>query len=622
MGDKTTPKHAEIAGMPAAEDGRHSIHRRTPEGKNRCMKTVLLSFVLLVLAPVASGQTPYIETFEVELHNLDVVVTDPKGQPVRGLRKNDFVVLENGREQPITNFSLYDTSATTASSVNAAAADQGTETFVATPPPPRHFVFFMDEIEVQLSTRKKLYRRLQEFVATMREGDVAAVVRPTTATRVVQEFTGDRAAVERALKEAIDQSDVKFTGLTLDIARLRTAMNPGSSMQPEKLQGPSHKRNLIALAQREYAVASRRRVEHRLGQLRALTSSLAGIEGRKIVIMITMGLGAQPGSEGSPLEQDMIFPEERGFDESDEGGHGSERMGRQDVVTRNYLGTIDDIGRSAAAHGVTIYALEPDAHIELTIRGAAAVPPKTASGGRGGGAMLDTSKDLQPNFHVDLLNNSAMTLTSLSEKTGGRWFRGSAGIDATFKQLTTDLSVYYSLAYRATGEPNRPRKVKVEVRNRPDLRVRTRSDVLQKSTAREMDDLVAASLIYPRPVNELAINVIGGTPTKARGYFTVPIDIVVPMSKLTFLLNAEGDKYVASFDVHFASAGRERDFFIGGKRQQTIEITPAQYAQRDGANYRYKTGINVSAGSSKVAIGLIDNVTRLTGFGSVEVTTP
>ncbi len=567
------------------------------------MKSVVLSIVaLLLLAPALAAQTPYIETFEVHLHNLDVVVTDAKGNPVRGLTKNDFVVLENGAQQPITNFSLYDTSATTASGANAVPAE--TERFEAVPPPPRHFVFFMDEIEVQRNARQKLYKRVQEFVEAMRPGDLASVVRPTMPEKVVQEFTGDRAAIEHALKTAIDQSDLKLTGLSGDIAQLRTKLNRGDK---------------AAMAQREYAFAARRRVEHRLGQLRALTSSLGSIEGRKIVVMVTMGLGAEAGSEARSLEQEMNLPVEKGFDEAETGADDYQRLDRPDSITRNYLRTIDDIARSAAANGVTIYALEPDVHLELMSRGSASVP--VGAGTRSGGSHFgsDSSKDISGSMHIDLLNNSAATLNSLSEKTGGRWFRGTSGIDETFKQLSRDLSVYYSLAYRATGDADKPRSVQVQVRNRPELKVRTRTEVLQKSTGREMEDLVVASLIYPRPVNELAVNVTAGAPMKARGYYTIPLDIVLPMNKLTFLRSEDGDKYVASFNVHYASAGRERDFISGGKAAQIVEITPEQHANLAGVNYRYKTGITVSEGASKIAIGLIDETTKLTGFGTVEV---
>lgn len=600
-GDTNASKDAEKPGMATARVIAITSAVESHEGRFPVMKSVVLSIVVLLLAPALAAQVPYIETFEVHLHNLDVVVTDAKGNPVRGLTKNDFIVLENGAQQPITNFSLYDTSATTASSVNAAPAE--TERFEAVPPPPRHFVFFMDEIEVQRSARERLYRRVREFVGAMRDGDVAAVVRPTAPEKVVQEFTGDRAAIERALKTAIDESGLKLTGLTGDIAQLRTKLNRGDNQ---------------AMAQREYAFAVRRRVEHRLGQLRALTSSLGSIEGRKILIMVTTGLGAEAGSEGRSLEQELNLPVERGFDETEEGPD-NERLGRPDVITRNYLKTIDDLARSAAVNGVTIYALEPDVHLDLIPRASASVGVKAGPVSGGGHYGPDPKKDVQRAMHIDMLQNSAATLTSLSEKTGGRWFRGMSGIDDTFQQLTTDLSVYYSLAYRATGEANQPRSVKVQVKNRPELKVRTRTEVLQKSTGREMDDLVVASLIYPRPVNELAVNVIAGAPMKARGYYTIPLDIVLPMNKLTFLRSEDGDKYVASFNVHFASAGRERDFISGGKAAQLVEITPEQHANLAGVNYRYKTGITVSEGASRIAIGLIDETTKLTGFGTVEV---
>ena len=568
------------------------------------MKPVVLSIVaLLLLAPaLAAQQTPYIETFEVHLHNLDVVVTDEKGNPVRGLRKDDFVVLENGAPQAITNFSVYDTSAGSASSVNPTA--QSAETFEAVPPPPRHFVFFIDEIQVQRNARQRLYKRVQEFVGAMRDGDVASVVRPTAPNKVVQEFTGDRAAIERALKKAIDESGLTLTGLNGDIAQLRTKLNRGDNP---------------AMAQREYVFASRRRVEHRLGQLRALTSSLGSVEGRKILVMVTMGLGAEPGSEGRSFERELGLPVEKGFDEFDDGLDDSTRLSRPDSITRNQLPFIDDIARSAAVNGVTIDALEPDVHLDLGVRGSAAGPVSSRPARSGGGFGPNLSRDLPGSMNIDMLQNSAATLTSLSEKTGGRWFRGMAGIDDTFQQLTTDLSVYYSLAYRATGEANQPRSVKVTVRDRPELRVRTRTEVLQKSTDREMDDLVVASLIYPRPVNELGVNVTAGTPVKARGYYTSPIDVVIPMSKLTFLPSEDGAKYVAAFDVHFAQAGRERDFMTGGKQKQVVEITPEQHSKLAGVNYRYKTGITVSEGASKIAIGLIDQTTKLTGFGTVEV---
>jgi hypothetical protein len=58
---------------------------------------------------------------------------------------------------------------------------------------------------------------------------------------------------------------------------------------------------------------------------------------------------------------------------------------------------------------------------------------------------------------------------------------------------------------------------------------------------------------------------------------------------------------------------------MGGKRQQLIEITPEQYAAIGTTTYRYKTGIQVSPGRARIAIGVLDNATKLTGFRTVEV---
>jgi VWFA-related protein len=575
------------------------------------MKTAALFLALLVPASAVLAQTPYIETFEVRLHNLDVVVTDAKGKPVHGLTKNDFVVVENGAAQSITNFSVYDLGVRVPQpppSSDPAAPEHTKAVAAATAlqaeaPPPRRFVFFIDDLALRRNVREQLYKSARSFVDSMREGDVAAVVRPTTQNKIVQEYTGDRAAIERALKDAIDQSDEKFTGPRAEIANLRWKLRNAGTPQ------------LRRAAKREYSDAAARRVEHRLGQVRALTTSLAGVEGKKIVVLVTMGLSAKPGNEAWDFGEQLGMGDPGANVVADEMEMADDREGRYRPIVHDLTARINDIGRSAAASGVTIYALEPDVPLDLLVRGAASIPAVPTKGGESG---PDPNIELPTGFHTDILQNSEATLSSLAEKTGGRWYRGTASIDDTFRQVSDDLSFYYSLAYHATGDVDKARRVTVSIRNRPELHVRTRSEVFEKSTSREMTDLVVASLLYPRPVNELGINVTAGTPQKDRGLFTIPLDVVMPLKNLTFL-PADDGKYAASFDLHYAAAGEERDFGTGGKRQQRIEISPEQYAHLGEITYRYKTGIQVSPGRARIAIGVIDTATKLTGFRTVEV---
>jgi VWFA-related protein len=565
------------------------------------MKPAASLLALLLLATVAvADNTPYIETFELRLQNLDVVVTDAKGNPVHGLTKEDFVVTESGKPQAVTNFAIYDSAAATASSVPAPVAASPEAEGVVSAPPARRIVFFIDEFGVQRMARNRLYKNVMSFVDAMRPGDVAAVVRPTTKEKIVQEFTGDRAALERALKQAIDESEVQFTGPKVEVSNLRTRL--------KNAETPTEVRN----AKREYADAAARRVVHRLGQVRALTSSLAGLEGKKIMVLVTMGLTAKPGSEA------WDFAETLGaIDPLDATGTSADDVERTyHPILHDLTPAIHEIARTAAANGVTIYALEPDVALDLQVPGGAAVPGR--SRGLRTEVRADTRMELPAAFQIDSLQNAEVTLASLTETTGGRWFRGLENIDDTFRQVSSDVSFYYSLAYRATGEAEQGRSVKVSVRNRPDLRVRTRTEVLEKSTDREMSDLVVASLLYPRTVNELGITVTPGTPEKTRGLYTIPLDVVIPLKNLTFL-PADGGKYAAAFDLHYAAAGEQRDFGTGGKHQQKIEITPEQYAHLGTTTYRYKTGIEVSPGRARIAIGILDSATKLTGFRTVEV---
>jgi VWFA-related protein len=575
------------------------------------MKLATCLFALLVVATAVIAQTPYIETFEVRLQNLDVVVTDKKGNPVRGLTKEDFVVVEDGAPQEITNFAIYDAGSGTAASTAASAA--GEPESVVSAPPPRRIVFFVDELDVQRMARNRLYDNVKKFVEAMRPGDVAAVVRPTMKEKIAQEFTGDRKAIEAALKAAIDDSSVQFAGPKMEVANLRWQLK-------QSLKPPD-----VRQAKREYADAAARRVEHRLGQIRALTSSLGGTEGKKIMVVVTMGLSARPGAEAWDYAETVssIQPPAMLTRQADPNKGPVEVPSADDPertvnpVIRDLTPVIRDIARTAAANGVTIYALEPDVPLDLQVRSSASIASK-AGASEGGDSGPDPIMLLAPAFQTDFMQNGANTLTSLTEATGGRWFRGLSSIDDTFRQVSEDMSFYYSLAYRATGKAAKGRRVTVSVRNRPELRVRTRAEALEKSTEQEMSDLVVASLLYPRTVNELGIAVTPGTPAKDRGLFTIPLDVVIPLKNLTFL-PVDGGKYVASFDLHYAASGELRDFGTGGMRQQKIELTPEQYAAVGTTNYRYKTGIQVSPGRARIAIGVLDSATKLTGFRTVEV---
>src|SRR5947209_1204167 len=77
-----------------------------------------LSLLLLLTLPPLSGQNPpatknqnEVPTFQTkaELVLVPVVVSDKKGEPVHGLKKEDFVILEDDHNKEITGFDVVHT---------------------------------------------------------------------------------------------------------------------------------------------------------------------------------------------------------------------------------------------------------------------------------------------------------------------------------------------------------------------------------------------------------------------------------------------------------------------------------------------------------------------------------
>ncbi len=568
------------------------------------MKRFLL---IMVCAAAAAAQQGYFETFEVRLHNLDVVVTDAKGNAVRGLTKDDFLVFEDGAQQNVTNFSVYDdgTWKVSGGAPTATAEQPAPQATVEEKVPPRRFVFFIDDMAMQENVRKNVIRHTNALIDEMRDGDLGSVVRPTGPNRVAQNYTADKAALRKAVTDAVESCKIRLDapGLAEQLQLSRLLAESASGQEAD------HAKAL-------YAYQSRDRVQQRLAQLRALVGSLVAIEGRKVLMLVTAGLPSYPGLDAFDSEKQMKDV----VDTATAWGH------QGDFKTY-----IDDLARTAAANGVTVYALEPEVPVAVGITKAGASRTLGSLSRPRTGQIIDERNPptkhlsgqqiMPPQMLPELLHYRGQTLTSLAEKTGGKWFRGGGTVDDLFRQVATDMRTYYSLAYRATGTGDRPRRVEVRVRNRPELRVRTRTEVVDRPIDREMADLTFANLLFPRELHELQVRVEPGKAVAAGKAYNLPIDILIPLDKLTFA-PVDGGKYAAIADIHFAAAGLVNSFTTSGRHRQNIELSAEQHAKRAGVSTRFKTALLVPPGRTRIAVGVMDEASRQAGFTNVEVGAP
>lgn len=585
--------------------------------------------LVLVLAAVsaAAQQHPYSERMDVLIRNLDVVVQDAKGNAVRGLTKRDFIVLEEGIEQPVTNFAFYDSGATVSESFEAKdERELGDEV-----PPPRRLMFFIDEMAIHAPARSSLKKHAAGIVRSMRPGDLATIVRPTGATRILQDYSGDIAAVENSLNRAIDDCRVRLTAPAFaELHAFRRSLETASNSIK------------VAVAKREFAERERDRVQHRLAQIRALLSTLSHQPGKKVFILVTSGISAQPGRAAYSFEEQMqLFEAGSNKDQADAiaddearaaaGGPGALKAamraairsaepakiwdGMNRMKVADFRSQIDDLARSAAADGIMIYALEPEVPLVLEFGRSA---ESRTSGSSLVSEHVSANRVVPQEMLSQILTYGGETLTSLTEKTGGRWFRGVGQIDDTFRHLADDLRTYYSLAYEPKREDANVLKIQVRIRNRPDLIVRTRTEVVARPQGRDMAERVVAGLLYPQSEDALAMVVRTSEPLKNGRKFEIPVELVIPVSRLAFVL-AEDGTYRAIVHVHYAAARDDKELLSYGAHQQVVELSARQYAALGRGRYRYRTKVAVPRGAIKIALGVVDTMTNHASLTAVSV---
>ena len=571
-------------------------------------KLGLLLLLLLAVVPAAVAQVPYIESLEVRVHSIDVVVTDAKGKPVAGLGPADFQVLEDGVEKPISNFSGFSGGGQAILPVQDGRERPSSATSEPAPErAPRKFIFYVDEMSLGAS-QKKLEAELGKLIDTaMQPGDEAMIVRPAEEHKLTTPFIGDRAAVRKALLEAVREE-----GWRADAPILRELRQLDRQMDGVATSFSAR------VAARRWAGIVRARAEQRLGQLRAVVNAAAGIEGRKVLVLITESLPLEPGKEAFTAGSDVVTME---IDPSFYDGATTTQMPDAAVDWVSLKPLVEDIGRTAATNGITIYPVQPEYGLSLLAPGGdiGATTPGRMSTGRQPASVARLSGTGKTALVEHMTSNTEGTLKPLAEMTGGTWHRGGLQLDDVVNRIIEDVQSYYSLGYRAGEAFDTAHKIEVRVKGRPELKVRTRQEVMRKSPQREMTDRVVASLLDPSDTNELGIRLEMKEVAVAadRQFKTVWIAARVPLSTLTFV--PEGDKLQARFSVHFAATGTDSDFASGVHGEQVVEIPAAKFEEVKDQNYTYVIPLNLRPAKHTIAIGVLDTLSNLSGFGTMEV---
>jgi VWFA-related protein len=164
--------------------------------------SVLLFALPLTSASDAQSSAPQGTVLRLEVRRvpLDIVVTDKKGNPVRGLKKDDFIIKEDKKTQKALSFDYLDGAST--AFVPPKLAPLPADTFVNLPTEPERgplYILYYDMVNTPLTRQMEAHNQLLDFVDHAQPGTRFALFANMAGLHLVQGFTSDHALLHAAI---------------------------------------------------------------------------------------------------------------------------------------------------------------------------------------------------------------------------------------------------------------------------------------------------------------------------------------------------------------------------------------------------------------------------------------
>jgi VWFA-related protein len=523
-----------------------------------------------------------VENIDVRVINVDVVVTDKRGNPVPNLKAEDFEIYENSAPKPITNFYEVQGGRPKLEAFEKGAAQQPDAPPAKQETPEnlkRRIIFYVDNLSLSPFNRNRVFEQAKAFMKqVVRPGDEVMIATYNRSMKVRVPFTRDIAQLESNLDALAKESGL---GIANKSERKSTE---------DRIRDTDSYDEAVAVA-RQYASSIEHDLRQGVASLNALMSTLAGVEGKKILVLTSEGFPIQPGREMFYFIDDLA--QEKGWS-----GATSTMLEGMSFDSAN---EIQKVAKTANANGITVYTIH-------------------AAGLSGGMEMsAEYARPTSSNVAQAALSNTTESMQLIAQMTGGLASVNSNNFAGAFEKISKDLDSYYSLGYRAgTERVDRQRYLAVKVKNK-DYRVRSRQTFVEKSMFAEMSDRVVANLLYRGKENDLAILARVGQPTPVEdGMFRIPIDVQIPMESLTLLPQGDND-FVGGFDLYVVVANKDNDLSDVARKQHQIRVPKEDMQKTKGKFYTYTLELLVERGLNKISIGVADQISNTTGFAREQI---
>ncbi len=403
-------------------------------------------------------QTPPSVTFQIEVNyvDVDVVVTDEKGNFVSGLTRDDFEVFEDGKPQKVDTFAYVEIPVEQDNPFVLGGRPVSSDTQSNRVPfAGRLYVIVLDDQDVAAMRTSQVKKSAKEFVDKyMGANDVAAVVHTSGRTDAAQEFTNNKALLHAAIDKFVGRRMRSLTIERLDsyYQRLSQLTNDQTEQGTDTEQQPSTDPGGYSRMEPTDMERGFRAVGV-LDTLKLTAEFLSSVRGRRKAVLFF--------SEG------IDYPITDSF-----GGHSA-----SDVIR-----TTQDAITAAARANVNFYTIDPRGLVGMTnefIEMAGSGSPEMA-----GNPAMRTPGTNSPitggvfNAQTELMAElmlSQGSLRELAEQTGGIASVNTNSLTNTFNQIVQANSRYYVLGYYPPEHKRDGRFHRIEVKTkRPGLRVAAR----------------------------------------------------------------------------------------------------------------------------------------------------
>jgi VWFA-related protein len=530
--------------------------------------------------PQAAGQngTANVPVLKVrsDLVLVDVVVTK-NGVPVKGLSKDQFRVLENGKEQQLKVFEVHEQSTAPSNAPAAKApelAPNNYSDFTPYPPSSAVNVLLLDSLNTPSADQAYVRKQMLLYLKKIPPGTRMAVFTLSSQLRLIQGFTADASLLAKAIN---DKGDIK------------RSTPEGTKSSDEELLAIQHLEEAVALQPGGQAAAAN---AAQMGEVRADLKSHSTDDQEQMTLAALRQIGRYLSA--IPGRKNLVW-----FSGSfplfiDRGPN---------TANRDYAKDVRETDRLLAAARIAVYPV--DARGLLWREGAvadASVDPKAVFGftppapGRASIMMMGAQK--QAVHEADLPD---LTIQQIAADTGGKAFVNTNGFQEAIQQALADGANYYTIGYMPQlKEDGSFRRIKVNVNGGYQLAYRDGyyADNAQSAANSSASTMKEAIEFGAPPLSDILfkVRVIPAGDPVAKGFTPAPgpagadakdlkppltrylIDYMVDAHHFTFQRTPDG---VAHMRLEFAVLAYDADGKVINLTEHAfgLDLRPALYAQ-------------------------------------------